>query len=52
MTDLKPYAGRTKLVVAFDIGTTHSGVSYCILEQGRVPEILGVTTQVLPNIFL
>ena len=48
MTDLKPYVGRTKLVVGFDIG----GVSYCILERGRVPEILGVMTQILPNIFL
>jgi len=29
--------------VAFDIGTTYSGISYCILERGQVPEVLGVT---------
>ena len=45
--NLKPYAGPTKLVVAFDIGTTYSGVSYCILKPGQVPEILGITKQVL-----
>ena len=45
--NLKPYAGPTKLVVAFDIGTTYSGVSYCILEPGQVPEILGITRQAL-----
>jgi len=43
MPSLKPYDGHTKLVVAFDIGTTFSGISYCILEQGQVPEVLGVT---------
>ena len=42
----KPYVGETKLVIAFDIGTTFSGVSYCILEQGQIPEITGVTRQV------
>ena len=47
MPTLKPYTGETKLVVAFDIGTTFSGVSYCILERGRVPEVNGVTKQVL-----
>ncbi|KAN0094954.1 hypothetical protein V8E55_003241 [Tylopilus felleus] len=47
MLNLKPYTGPTKLVVAFDIGTTFSGVSYCILEQGQVPEIHGVTRQAL-----
>ncbi|KAF8549070.1 hypothetical protein OG21DRAFT_1515573 [Imleria badia] len=44
MPNLKSYAGPTsKLVVAFDIGTTYSGISYCFLERGRVPEVLGVT---------
>ncbi|KAG9313675.1 hypothetical protein JVU11DRAFT_6020 [Chiua virens] len=48
MHDLKAYSGpTTKLVMGFDIGTTYSGISYCILEPGRVPEILGVTRQVL-----
>ena len=41
------YTGETKLVMAFDIGTTFSGVSYCILEEGQVPEINGVTKRVL-----
>ena len=43
MPVLEPYTGPTKLVVAFDIGTTFSGVSYCILEAGQVPEIHGIT---------
>jgi len=47
MPSLKPYDGPTKLVVAFDIGTTFSGISYCILGQGQVPEVLGVTRQAL-----
>ena len=47
MPSLKPYTGDAKLVVAFDVGTTFSGISYCILEQGQVPEIDGVTRRVL-----
>ena len=47
MPTFKPYTGETRLVVAFDIGTTFSGASYCILERGQVPEINGVTRQVL-----
>lgn len=40
----KPYTGiRPKLVVAFDVGTTFSGVSYALLEPGRPPEIQGVS---------
>ncbi|RXW20477.1 hypothetical protein EST38_g5375 [Candolleomyces aberdarensis] len=39
-----PYRGlRRKLVLAFDVGTTFSGVSYCVLDPGSVPEIKGVT---------
>ncbi|PFH48902.1 hypothetical protein AMATHDRAFT_64343 [Amanita thiersii Skay4041] len=39
-----PYSGvSTKLVIAFDIGTTFSGVSYALLEPGQVPIIHGVT---------
>ena len=35
-----PYAGSSrKLVLAFDIGTTHSGVSYVLLDPGLIPEI-------------
>ncbi|KAJ2917691.1 hypothetical protein MD484_g2693, partial [Candolleomyces efflorescens] len=38
------YSGsHRKLVLAFDIGTTFSGVSYSILDPGEVPEIKGVT---------
>ncbi|KAN0086241.1 hypothetical protein V8E55_007375 [Tylopilus felleus] len=36
------YSGPTKLVLAFDIGTTYSGASYCILVPRRVPEVLAV----------
>jgi len=34
---------RRKLVLAFDVGTTHSGISYSVLELGQVFEIKGVT---------
>lgn len=38
-----PYTGfPKKLVLAFDIGTTYSGVSYTILNRGFVPEIKSV----------
>ncbi|KAF8815528.1 hypothetical protein BYT27DRAFT_7249056 [Phlegmacium glaucopus] len=41
---MSAYSGRTrKLILAFDIGTTFSGISYCILDPGEVPEIKGVT---------
>ncbi|KAG6878454.1 hypothetical protein C0992_008131 [Termitomyces sp. T32_za158] len=40
----KPYSGLTRsLVIAIDVGTTFSGVSYAILEPGEIPKILGVT---------
>ncbi|KAI0264453.1 hypothetical protein BC834DRAFT_924658 [Gloeopeniophorella convolvens] len=40
----KPYSGNTRsLVLAFDVGTTFSGVSYAILEPGEIPQIHGVT---------
>jgi len=40
----KPYPGHTRaLVIAIDIGTTFSGVSYAILEPDVVPKIHGVT---------
>ncbi|KAJ6494896.1 hypothetical protein C8R47DRAFT_390639 [Mycena vitilis] len=40
----KPYSGASRsLVVAIDVGTTFSGVSYAILEPGEVPKIHGVT---------
>ncbi|KAG6864533.1 hypothetical protein C0991_008908 [Blastosporella zonata] len=39
-----PYTGPfRKLVLAFDIGTTFSGISYSILDPGQIPEIKGVT---------
>lgn len=34
---------RRKLVLAFDVGTTYSGISYSVLDPGVVPEIKGVT---------
>lgn len=39
----QPYHGLyRKLVLAFDVGTTYSGVSYAILDPGEVPKINGV----------
>ncbi|SJL14079.1 uncharacterized protein ARMOST_17534 [Armillaria ostoyae] len=39
-----PYGGRNqKLVIALDLGTTFSGVSYSILDPGIAPKIKGVT---------
>ncbi|KAG6369857.1 hypothetical protein JVT61DRAFT_13417 [Boletus reticuloceps] len=44
MPSREPYHGLSrKLVLAFDVGTTFSGVSYCILDPGEVPKILGVS---------
>ncbi|KDR67687.1 hypothetical protein GALMADRAFT_79463 [Galerina marginata CBS 339.88] len=38
------YAGSyRKLVLAFDIGTTFSGISYSVLDPGKVPKIQPVT---------
>ena len=48
----KPYSGPRKLVLAFDVGTTYSGISYCILQPGQIPEIRGVTKQSLPFVFI
>jgi hypothetical protein len=48
MTDTrKIYSGsRRILVLAFDVGTTFSGVSYAFLDPGDVPKIHGVTRSV------
>ncbi|EDR07658.1 uncharacterized protein LACBIDRAFT_298009 [Laccaria bicolor S238N-H82] len=44
MSSWPPYKGsRRKLVMAFDVGTTFSGISYSILDPGQVPEVKGVT---------
>lgn len=44
MISRQPYHGsRRKLVLAFDVGTTYSGISYSILDPGEVPQIKGVT---------
>ncbi|KAL1693048.1 hypothetical protein GGG16DRAFT_123573 [Schizophyllum commune] len=41
---LKPYAGDSrKLYACIDVGTTYSGISYCIAEPGAAPEVMGVT---------
>jgi hypothetical protein len=40
----KPYRGTTRgLVIALDVGTTFSCVSYAFIEPGDVPKIRGVT---------
>jgi hypothetical protein len=45
----KPYSGNTRsLVLAFDVGTTFSGVSYAILEPNEIPKIHGVTRCIYP----
>ncbi|KAF9465189.1 hypothetical protein BDZ94DRAFT_1307339 [Collybia nuda] len=44
MRNRPPYKGtKRRLVLAFDVGTTYSGVSYAVLDPGQVPEIKGVT---------
>lgn len=46
----KPYSGNTRsLVLAFDVGTTFSGVSYAILEPNEIPKIHCVTRSVLSS---
>ncbi|KZT22437.1 hypothetical protein NEOLEDRAFT_1071368 [Neolentinus lepideus HHB14362 ss-1] len=41
----EPYDGSSrKLVLALDIGTTFSGISYTILDPGQIPKIFTVTT--------
>ena len=38
-----PYGGpRRRLILAIDVGTTFSGISYCILDPGVVPIVQGV----------
>ncbi|CAA7260294.1 unnamed protein product [Cyclocybe aegerita] len=44
MTIRSAYSGtQRKLVLAFDVGTTFSGISYSILDPGVIPQIWGVT---------
>lgn len=44
MSSNKPYKGPARrLVLAFDVGTTYSGVSYCLLDPGEIPKICTVT---------
>ncbi|KAG8957671.1 hypothetical protein FRC03_009916 [Tulasnella sp. 419] len=38
-----PYRGETKLVISIDFGTTFSGTSWVLLEDGQVPQIWDVT---------
>ena len=47
MPTRQPYSGtQRKLVLAFDVGTTYSGISYSILDPGLVPQVRGVTRYV------
>lgn len=44
MPPLQPFGGPCrKLILAFDVGTTFSGVAYSLLDPGEVPKIQGVT---------
>ena len=43
MLKRNPYDGPSRqLILAFDIGTTYSGISYCILQPGEIPQPQGV----------
>ncbi|KAI5116123.1 hypothetical protein M0805_004503 [Coniferiporia weirii] len=40
----KEYKGPSRrLVITFDVGTTFSGVSYCLLDPGQEPKICNIT---------
>lgn len=52
MEDPISYNGPTKLFLAFDIGTAHTSILYCILQPHRVPEILAIARQVLHHFLL
>lgn len=44
MAARQPYNGPSRsLVLAFDVGTTYSGVSYAVLDPGEAPRIQTVT---------
>ncbi|KAI6044886.1 hypothetical protein EDC04DRAFT_2889550 [Pisolithus marmoratus] len=44
MYSRQPYEGPSrKLILAFDVGTTFSGISYCIVDPGETPIIQGVS---------
>lgn len=44
MAPTKPYSGNLRrLLLAFDVGTTYSGIAYAILDPGEVPKIQAVT---------
>ena len=39
----KPYSGiKRKIMLGIDVGTTYSGVSFCILDPGEIPQIRSV----------
>jgi hypothetical protein len=45
-----PYAGDEQvLVLALDIGTTCSGISYVLLDPGQLPQIKSVMRHVSPR---
>ena len=44
MPSFSPFSGSLRrLVLAFDIGTTFSGISYAVLDPGEAPKIHTVT---------
>lgn len=48
MLTRQQYRGAARgLVLAFDVGTTYSGVSYAILDPGEIPKIRGVNRYTL-----
>ena len=44
MPPFSPFKGSLRrLVLAFDVGTTFSGISYAVLDPGEEPKIQTVT---------
>ncbi|KAJ7214941.1 hypothetical protein GGX14DRAFT_609817, partial [Mycena pura] len=44
MAPRKSFSGTTqKLVLGIDVGTTYAGMSYCLLQPGKIPSILPIT---------
>ena len=55
MPSLSPFTGSLRrLVLAFDVGTTFSGISFTVLDPGEVPKIQTVTryacTHMIPHL--
>lgn len=46
-----PFEGSSRrIVLGFDIGTSYSGISYCVLDPGEIPMINSVSRQIQKEI--